>query len=255
MGEMKKRGQMVIFVIVAIVIVAAILILIFYPRIKLFVNGGLSSPQDYLKNCMNSQFKTVEEQLNNQGGYMNPEGFILYNQSKVKFLCYTSEYYKTCVVQTPLLINAYQQELGRALKSKAISCFSDLKNAYESDGYTVSGNFDSVTVQIELNDINLVFNAPLTVTKQSTDEYKTVEVKFNSQMFEIISIAQSIVQFESTYGDSEITTYLQYYPNLQIQKMLLSDGTKIYKVSDVISKEQFVFASRSLSWPPGYGSV
>jgi hypothetical protein len=46
---------------------------------------------------------------------------------------------------------------------------------------------------------------------------------------------------------------MQYYPDLKIEKTKLSDGTTIYILSNVVSKDRFTFASRSLAWPPGYG--
>ena len=72
-------------------------------------------------------------------------------------------------------------------------------------------------------------------------------------MYDLIMTSVSIIDYESTYGDSETTLYMQYYPDLKIEKTKLSDGTTIYVLTNVISKESFTFASRSLAWPPGYG--
>ena len=44
---------------------------------------------------------------------------------------------------------------------------------------------------------------------------------------------------------------MSYYPDLRMEKIKLSDGTKVYKLSNIVTKEEFIFASRSLSWPPG----
>jgi len=249
-----SRGQLAIFVIVAVVIVAVILAVLFYPRIKILVSGEFT-PENYLKTCVKPEIDNIMPILNKQGGYANPEGFLVQNGEKIKFLCYTNEYYKTCVVQEPFIIRRYASEIQTAIEVKASRCFSDLKKEYESRGYSVTGGFRDAKVDIDLNGIKVSFNSPVSVTKESTERFNGFNVEIDSKMYEILSIKQNIIEFESVYGDSETTSYLQYYPDLKIEKTKLSDGTKIYKVSNVITKEEFTFASRSLSWPPGYGVI
>ena len=74
-----------------------------------------------------------------------------------------------------------------------------------------------------------------------------------SEMYGLLMIATSIIDYESTYGDSETSIFIQYYPSLIIEKTKLTDGSKIYVVRDVTTHESFTFASRGLSWPAGYG--
>ena len=61
------------------------------------------------------------------------------------------------------------------------------------------------------------------------------------------------MQFESVLGDSETTLYIQYYPDLKIEKIKRADEGTIYKLSNVVTGDEFTFASRSLNWPAGYG--
>ena len=64
-------------------------------------------------------------------------------------------------------------------------------------------------------------------------------------------LTSSILNWEARYGDSDIATYMTYYPNIKVEKYKQGDGSKIYILSS--EKDKFVFASRSLSWPAGYG--
>lgn len=251
-----KRAQLAIFMIIAIAIVAIVLIIAFYPKIKILVTGEFA-PESYLKTCIKPEISSIMLILNKQGGYANPEGFLVYNidgnEEKIKFLCYTSEYYKTCTVQEPFIMKRYALEIQKVIEQKASQCFSDLKKQYESRGYSVTGTLRDIKVDIDLKGIKVSFNSPIAITKESTERFDNFDVFIDSKMYEILSISQSIVEYEATYGDSETTAYLQYYPDLKIEKTKLSDGTKVYRVSNVITKEEFIFASRSLSWPPGYG--
>lgn len=250
-----KKGQMTVFVIIAIVVVAIILVVLLYPRIRGAISPTAFTPQNYLKSCLDNDVKTLVSDLSSHGGYLNPEGFYLYNNEKIKYLCYTSEWYALCTVQEPMVITHFENELKINLDSKARLCFDKLKNDYESKGYSVSGTLKGLNVAVEPGKIKLTFDSPLTFTKDKTDSFDGFNIAMNSQMYNVLSVVQSIVEFEATYGDSETTNYIRYYPDLRVEKIKMDEGTKVYKVSNYLSKEEFVFASRSLSWPPGYGGL
>ena len=93
----------------------------------------------------------------------------------------------------------------------------------------------------------------MTFTKETTQEFQTFRFAKSSELYTLLMTAMSIIDFESTYGDSEVTIYMQYYPELQLRKMKLMDGSKIYSIKNVKTSETFTFASRSLAWPGGLG--
>ena len=92
----------------------------------------------------------------------------------------------------------------------------------------------------------------MSITKESTQRFEKFGISIESEIYDLLSIATSIISFESTLGDSETLSYIQYYPDLTIEK-IEREGTTIYKLKNVITDEEFVFASRSLVWPQGYG--
>ena len=77
----------------------------------------------------------------------------------------------------------------------------------------------------------------------------------DNNLYELASIAESIVEWEATYGDSETTTYMNYYHDLKVEKKKQTDGTTIYIVTNRDTRNKFQFASRSVAWPPGYGNA
>jgi len=246
-----KKGQLAVYVIVAVVIVALIVLgVMFYPKIQSAFGVELN-PQDYLTKCVEPIISDNVALLANQSGYAMPEGFVVYDGQKVKYLCYVSDSYKTCKVQQPMIKNNFENELNKLVAVRAVQCVSDLKAEYEKRGYSVSLGQVSSRVEIVPDKIKINFKAPMTITKDTSQTFKEFNVEEKSGIYDLLFIAQSIVDFESAYGDSETTLYMQYYPNLKIEKIRLEDGTKIYRLSDVISKESFEFASRSLVFPPG----
>jgi len=254
-NNMGKRGQVAIFVIIAVVVVAAI-VLIFYFRgegIVFFAPTELK-PISFLKDCVEPEIMDTMDILSKNGGYIDPQGTVEYQGEEIKYLCYSSEYYQPCVVQQPLIKENYENQLASVVLRKAEQCARNLVREYESRGYDVDVGDIDTNITIVLDNVRVDFIAPMTVTKEETTRtFDGFEVEIPSKMYEILMISTSIIDFETTYGDSETSLYLDSYPDIKIEKTTLGDGTTIYVVSNVITEESFRFASRSLAWPPGYG--
>ncbi|MCX8159068.1 MAG: hypothetical protein N3D20_02150 [Candidatus Pacearchaeota archaeon] len=256
-----KKGQVAIFVIVALVIVGAILLVLLYPRIKESIAPPVFNPENFLRDCIKDDVRNSVNILASRGGYENPEGYLMYKGMKIKYLCYINGYYKTCIVQEPMIKNTFESEMERMLKQKINSCAYALKTEYERKGFSVKMGAIYSDVEIVLDKIRVNFIVPMKITKEETTQsFEKFSVDIPSKMYDLLMITTSIIDFEAAYGDSETTLYMQYYPNLKIEKILYSgdlvvfnDGSKIYNVSDVTTGDYFVFASRSLVWPAGYG--
>ena len=256
-GEKKearsKRGQVTIFIIVAVVIVAlAVLIYMFYPKIKSAVGISPKSPSDFMQLCIQDELKSSIEKVSLQGGSLNPQNYVLYNDAKVEYLCYTDEYYKQCVMQQPMLKAHVEEEIKNAIKNKETECLQSLKSSYERQGYVVTSKKGESVVELLPRRVVLSFNNSLTLEKQGTETYKELTVTLNNNLYEHVIIATSILNWEARYGDSETTTYMDYYPDLKVEKQLQTDGTKDYILTNRDKGNKFQFASRSVAWPSGY---
>jgi hypothetical protein len=246
---MNERGQIAIFVILAIIIVSVIALMFVFPKANVFSSD--INPTSYLRNCIEPEVKNIMELINVQGGYSNPDNFVMYKGKNIQYLCYTSEYYVPCVVQQPLLISHVGEEVKNFVEPKAKQCVRDLESQYESQGYSVRATPGEIVVDIIPGNIEVNFDSPMVVSKdESTQTFQKFGVSIKSEIYDLLSTAISIIDFESTYGDSETTLYLNYYPNLRIDKTK-RNGDTIYKLSNVNSGDEFTFASRSLVWPQG----
>ena len=252
--KMNKRGQATIFIIIAVVIVVGIIILFFLAPDLGFNLRGEIVPNEFLQEKIQDSVNSEIEILAKQGGYSNPEGAILYRGNNVKYLCYTAQYYLPCRVQQPMIKEHFEEELNSAVEQSVKENVGSLKSEYERRGFSVSGpETVESSVKIVPGEIRIDVKAPMTVTKDVTQNFNEFNIEMESQMYDLLMLATSIIDFESTYGDSETSLYMQYYPNLDIQKIKLGDGSTIYILRDVTTDEEFMFASRGLAWPGGYG--
>ncbi|MBR9701649.1 hypothetical protein GOV13_01880 [Candidatus Pacearchaeota archaeon] len=248
------RGQVSIFIIVAIAIVAVgVLLFMFYPEIG--SNFGLESknPSEFIQDCIKDEVESNVNRLSHQGGSLEPEHYFVYNSEKLEYLCYTNEYYKTCVVQQPMLKRHIEREVEEAIEETVDECFVDLEESFQKKGYEVNLRRGAFSVELLPKRIAVSFDDSLTLTKETSEKFDSISVMVNNNLYELVSIANSIISWETSYGDAETTTYMNYYHDLGVQKKLQSDGTTVYVLTDLNNGNKFQFASRSVAWPPGYG--
>ncbi len=253
----KKRGQITLFVIIALIIIGlAILFYLFYPKIKSFAGFSSENPSDILDRCIREDLEKAIEKVSLQGGSLNPEHYYLFNGSKLDYLCYSSEYYKTCVVQKPLLLREVEKELKKALDKKARQCVSELKEKYTKKGYSVKIENESFNLLIYPGKIILSFGDKLTLKKnEETKRYNKIDVIINNNLYELLDVATDIIKWETQLGDSESTYEMSKYRGIKVEKKKQEDGTTVYILTHRESGDKFQFASRSLAWPPGYGAT
>jgi hypothetical protein len=251
-----KTSQITLFVILAIIIVAVLIIFFTYalPKIKSY----FSSPQDSLEKCLGDNVNKELPAILLAGGTLNPELYFMYEGGKVDYLCYTSEYYKTCTMQKPFIKQNIESQLKAAVGSNVQKCFNDYTEKLRLKGYIVNVSPENVDFSIQIMPEKIVtsINNQISAKKgEETISYSGTNLfnaKITSNVYEILMVASSILNFEARYGDSNPETYMFYYKNLKVEKKKQSDGTKVYIITDKNTDEKFKFATRSLAWPPGY---
>ena len=251
-----KKSQITLFVIIAIVIVAVLIVFSIYalPKIKAY----FSNPQVSLENCFKDNIETELPKILLAGGTLNPDLYFMYEGGAVDYLCYTSEYYKTCTMQKPFIKQDIENQLKIAINANVQKCFNDYTEKLRVKGYVVSVSSENVDLNLQIlpKEIVASLNNQITAKKgEETISYTGTNLfnaKISSNVYEILMVASSILNFEARYGDSNPETYMFYYKNLKIEKKKQSDGTKIYILTDRNTDEKFKFATRSLAWPPGY---
>lgn len=247
-----KRGQLTIFIIIAVVIVLlGVLAYILFPGISTGFVTDINDPQSYIQNCMEDHIEETVSQLSLQGGSLNPSNYFPYQENRVEYLCYTSEYYVPCIMQQPFLKQHIEAEIKNDLDEKETECFDLLRDNFESRGYDVSLTKGEKNIELLPKRIAITFNNQLTITKDETDRYENFKVTVNSNLYELVGVANSILNWEARYGDSETTTYMNYYHNLKVEKKKQTDGATVYILTDRNTGDKFQFASRSIAWPPG----
>ncbi len=249
-----KKGQVTIFIIIAVVVVGlAVLIYFLIPKPEVKVVFDEGNPQGFIQSCIEDKIKETINIISLQGGSIEPEFYFEYNEVKMNYLCYTNQNFDFCVVQQPLLKQHIQEEVENEINDYVIGCFDSLKESYERRNYEVQMEPGETILEILPKRVVVNFNYVLNVAKAGqTNKYNSFRVVLNNNLYEFISIADSIVEWESSVGNADTRMYMSYYPHLRVDKNLRDDETKIYVITDRNTEDKFQFASRSLTLPTMY---
>lgn len=249
----EKRGQVTIFVIIAILIVIlAGVLYYFYPQIEENFSGETENPNQYIQQCIQEDFEKNVKKITSQGGSLEPEHYILHNNDKIEYLCYASEDYQNCVVQRPLLKEYIEKEALDSIEEKTNDCFNEMVNNFESRGYDVDLRKKGVGVNIVPEGTVLDINHTLELEKKDTRNYDGFSVVLNNNLYELVYIAKGIIEWETIYGDAETTVFMGYHRDVKVEKKKQSDGSTVYILTDRDTEDKLQFASRSIPWPAGY---
>ena len=248
-----KSGQLAIFVIAAIVIVGiAAMVYLLFPSVLVDLGIVSGNPNAFIQNCIEEEIQNNVDKISLQGGSLEPENFILYQDNKIEYLCYNGNYYLPCVMQQPLLKQHIENEIRKGIKNQEDFCFDSLKESFEQRGYDVSLSQGETFIELLPKKISVNFEKELTLTQGGESQrFEKINIVSDNNLYELTSIANSILNWEARYGDSETTLYMSYYPDLKVEKKVQSEGSTIYILTDRNSGDKFQFASRSVALPPG----
>jgi len=254
-----KRGQVTVFMIIAIVIVAAAVVIFFvYPRVgpPSVISG---TPTEFIQDCMGEEISDAVKEISFHGGSLEPEfyyeHFIDGEKYEIEYLCYTNlnigdSSKPVCTIQQPTLMRHVGDEIKNAISAQTQKCFDSLEKHYKEKGYSVELKRNDYEVNLIPNRVVTTFDYGLTLTKGSaSDRYNEFKVVLNNNLHGLVSIANRILNWETSYGDADVRDYMNSYHWLDAKKLKKTDGTTVYILTDKNSENKFMFASRSLAWP------
>ena len=246
--NMEKRGQVTLFIIIAIVIVVGILS--FFLWIKpTYINGEGAAIG--FEGCVEDAVVEAIGELELKAGFINPEFTYDYDSKKFTYLCYTNDYYETCTIQVPFLKNAFDEQMEVLIRDKVDACYVSSIDDLKAKGYSVVQGDVNYDVLIEPGVVRVEIDAPTIVESQ---QFARFNVRVNSPIYDMVMIATSIVQFETKYGDTDTSSMMEFYPDYIIRKIKRSEGTTVYFLEHKTLGNKFQFASKSLVWPTGFDS-
>jgi hypothetical protein len=254
-----KRGQVTIFIILAILIVAAIfLVFMFRKDIPISIGQKPSEdPNAFFETCIQEKIKQTADLISIQGGYVKPEFFTEFKfegeeKGEISYLCYNQNYYYPCISQEPMLIQHLKNELHQEIKYDVKNCFDELTKSLSKKGYAVDANYDffEITLAPKKIIVDVFAQIKLTKTGESTTQ-KDFKVIVSTRFYDNAVVAQEIISQEARFCNFEQLGFMLIYPQFNIDKFRTSDLSTIYTIEHRKTNEKFRFVVRGCVIPPG----
>ena len=246
---MKKRGQVTIFILLGILIVALVLSFIFLrgkihilPVSEEDLSDELEVYKGHIENCL---FEVGSEKiwtLGKQGGHLKQaQGtYRLFEGEKISYLCWNVEGKPTCR-QRLLTQEAMETELALALKEEVLRTCLDLKSLQDFGlTYTYDLSRFNVETDIGQDQVLISANLPMTISKGdlvlSQEKYSVTSGlplgRLYETALEILNSEASIGYFDTTvYSVAKTSTTNKQYI---VQKLTpYPDKLYLVKINDV----------------------
>src|SRR3989338_7954968 len=253
-AKMRKNGQMAIWVIVSLIIVASIGILLLAgnkKKIDTFVQETYDV-EPYIERCARQSVRTTLAQTIPYGGFLKPKSYRQYNSMNIAYICENIGNFEPCISQHPVLLEEIRQELRQTIEPLIDGCFLDMKDVLEERGMEISLGSLNFDVAFGPRQIHLDIERPVTLKDRvTTRTFDRFDVTVVHPAYDLANVAVEISSQEAKYCYFEYVGYMILHPEFDIQKTALSDSTKIYTIKDIRTEEVMRIATRSCAIPPG----
>lgn len=253
-NKINQRAQIAIWVILALILVAVILLFALVQKMPTATTGVELDVESYLEKCAALGINDAVNLMLPQGGFLSPKNFKLYNNTNVSYLCLHTGYFKPCVNQHPMLITEMNKEIESYIRPRIEKCFEDLKNEAESKGGAVEMGEMNFSIAMAPGKIltNIERNLKFTMNEDERI-FEGFSLETLSPAYDLASVAVEIMVNEAKYCAFLTNGYMLTYPRWDIRITMMSDFTKIYAIKDKSSGEIMNIAIRSCAMPPGMG--
>ena len=200
---MKKRGQVTLFIILGILIVAAV-ILVLYLKGQLFfgpvtpdnLNTKMIPIKEHIIKCTQEVSPQFIEKIGLQGGYLSTptDTYRMWDNETVSYLCYNIKKQPTCYNR--MLTKAHmEQELQNALDLGLSQCIDMSK--FEGKGYEIFYGPRKTNVEIGDDKIIVTVKMPITIKKEDVSvKEEEFSANFNYPLGRLYNVAQDIIDID-----------------------------------------------------------
>ena len=247
-----KKSQIFIFVIMALIFIIGVVIvflLINPPEVSLLDENN---PQAFVESCVREAVEEAIGILSKQGGDINPEGSLQFEDEEVAYLCYNFNYYYQCVNQRPLLIEHIENEITNYIRPIVSDCFFNLESGLRKRYDVTSSPMELRTVlqpKVVFVEIDKEFEM---VRNDEVRKFEGFKMSMSHPIYNLAELGMKVANQEAQYCNFDELGHMILYPEYDITKFIRGDANIVYRVSERASGESFTFAIRSCPLPDGY---
>jgi len=245
------RGQVAIFFMVSIVVVSAILL-----SFLLLGETGVDradnlDPRTIVRGCVSDLVEKSIDKMMRNGGEMVPMQAISYKGEEWNYLCYQTDFYQGCYNIHPMLELQIEREIEGDISNGMEGCFVEMRESFEDMGFDVESGVMSFSVDLLPGYVKVDLSRQVDISgDMGTQSSRNFGVEIVSPIYDLVRVARDVVNSESQFCNFEYNGYMLLYPEYDIRRIDYKDS-KIYRLIDRRSGDEFRFAVRSCAFAPG----
>lgn len=246
-----KRSQITIFVIIGILLVAAIIGIFLFVQNPSFLRGSIEDPRLFIESCVEESTLEAIDLIEDNGGYLVArDPVIRYEDRDLSYLCYTDEEEELCTSLEPMLISRMQQEILTHISPRIDACFNALEDRLKKYDYSAGPK----TVNVRITPLQIIVEIDKEVSFTKNDQViniKNFDTYFNSPLFGFGSLVNQIINQELSCDclretcNADVLKLSRANPDFELERFVSSRNEEIYTLREVASEEEFVFAIRN----------
>ena len=246
-----KKGQVTIFIVVGVVLVVGIVVVLLLMRGVDFEAPTDLGPREMVAKCVEDAVEISVGKVLVGGGEVVPSQSIMYDGEEWNYLCYQADYYQGCYNIHPMLESLIEEEIRADSLDEVQGCFDAMAVDFENRGYDVSGEASSYSIDLLPGFVDIILEKKVDVVKgEVSQSFENFNGRVVSAIYDLVQVARDVVNSESQYCHFEYNGYMLLYPRHDIRRIDYSDS-KMYRLIDRRSGDEFKFAVRSCAFAPG----
>jgi hypothetical protein len=242
---MKKKAQVTIFIILAIVIIVTIVLLFYLMRGPGIDDSSATDPKSAVQKCVRDVVDESIDKMLFNGGEIFPTQTISYRGDEWNYLCYQADLYLGCYNIHPMLKLQIEKQIVSDTEDEVERCFDSVMSDFRSRNYDIeSGDLD-YSVELESGFVSVNLNRRLDISKNGeSSSFEDFETRVVSPINDLVDIAREVVNSEAQFCYFEYNGFMLLYPEYEIRRIDYF-GSKLYRLIDRRTGDEFRFAVRS----------
>ncbi len=251
---MNNKGQVTIFVIVALVLVVVVFAIIMLNRGKVSLREqDFDNPEKYIGSCIKDRANIIIEEMLSGGGFPDSNDTVFYNGEQITYLCRNINNFDPCINQYPLYVSQVEKEFNENIEDDAEQCFSMLKQEFIDRNYKLSDSGDvDLKAKFKPGIVEITLDVDFALSKSDVSKkFSKFDTFVPSKIQSIGFVVNEIISQEAKWCYFSNDGFMVLYPEYDIRVYMMEDTTKIYTIKNKKTGETLKMATRGCALPAG----
>ena len=208
-------------------------------------------PRNFVTSCIREVVSDSIDKMMRNGGEALASQAISYKGEEWNYLCYQADFYQGCYNIHPMLEMQIEREIERDTSVGVQGCFNAMREDFEDRGFDVSGGGTEYSVDLLPSYVAVDLKKYIEISDEAgTQAFDDFGLEIVSPIYDLVRVSREIVNSESQFCHFEYNGYMLLYPKYDIRRVDYQDS-KMYRVIDRWTGDEFKFAVRSCAFAPG----